>query len=151
MAEFNEIVRLLDTDIKGSIKLSQALTKVHGISYMFSNAVCSLINIDKNKKVGDLSKEEVHKIESLARAPEKIPSWLYNRRKDVETGKDVHLLKTDLKFQKEMDIKHLKKIKCYRGVRHSQGLPVRGQRTRSNFRKGKTIGVNKKGLKTGKK
>jgi small subunit ribosomal protein S13 len=45
-----------------------------------------------------------------------------------------------------MDIKNLRKMKCYRGVRHSLGLPVRGQKTRSNFRKGKTVGVRKKGI-----
>ncbi|MAG45490.1 MAG: 30S ribosomal protein S13 [Nanoarchaeota archaeon] len=152
--EFNQIVRLLDTDVKGNFQTVHALTKVHGISNMFSNAICSSLNVDKTKKIGELSSEEIKRIESAVQNPDNIPNWLYNRQKDLETGKDSHLLRSDLKFQKDMDIKNLRKIKCYRGVRHSLGLPVRGQKTRSNFRKGKTVGVRKKGItqaKTDKK
>lgn len=144
--DFNQIVRLLDTDIKGNFQTAHALTKVHGISYVFSNAVCNILNLDKARKIGELSPEELKRIESLVKNPENIPSWLYNRRKDLASGQDKHLLRSDLKFQKETDIKNLRKIKCYRGVRHSLGLPVRGQRTKGNFRKGKTVGVRKKGL-----
>jgi|TARA_B100001971_G_C18168505_1_gene525675 small subunit ribosomal protein S13 len=144
--EFNQIVRLLDTDVKGKFHTVHALTKVHGISAMFSNAICSSLNIDKTKKIGELSSEEIKTIEAAVQNPDKIPTWLYNRQNDLETGEDSHLLRSDLKFQKDMDIKNLRKMKCYRGVRHSLGLPVRGQKTRSNFRKGKTVGVRKKGI-----
>ena len=55
------------------------------------------------------------------------------------------MLTNDLDIQKEFDIKRLKKIKSYRGLRHAQGLPVRGQRTRSHFRKkGGAVSVRKK-------
>ena len=76
-----------------------------------------------------------------------IPAWLFNRRKDAETGKDKHLLAADLTFQKDNDIKLLQKMKSYRGSRHQAKRPARGQRTRSNFRKnkGKVTGVKKKG------
>jgi len=147
MAEnFNEMVRLLDTDIRGGLKTHHALTKVKGISHNLANALCSVANLDKAKRIGELSKEEIKNIEFLIKNPNKIPTWLFNRRKDNETGEDKHLLKADLKFQKEMDIKELQKIKSYRGVRHHAGLPVRGQRTRSNFRRGKTVGVRRKGV-----
>ena len=66
-----------------------------------------------------------------------------NRRKDIDTGKNIHIIGSDLSLQKEFDIKRLKKMKCYRGVRHSTGQPVRGQRTRSHFRKNKSVGVAK--------
>jgi len=77
---------------------------------------------------------------------------MLNRRKDYETGEDKHLLSSDLAFTKDNDIKMLKKIKSYKGMRHAFGLPVRGQRTRSNFRrnKGKVTGVQKKKIKSGK-
>ena len=69
-----------------------------------------------------------------------------NRRRDYDTGEDKHLLIGTLQFSKDNDIKRLKKIKALRGMRHQKGLPVRGQRTKSNFRrnKGKVIGVKKK-------
>ena len=72
-----------------------------------------------------------------------IPMWMFNRRKDRETGEDVHLLTNELVFSRENDIKRMRRIKNYTGARHSLGLPVRGQRTKSNFRpnKGKVTGV----------
>src|SRR3989338_3951675 len=151
--EFKQMIRLLEKDINGNLQTRHALTKVYGIKYSLSNAVCNLAQIDKAKKIGSLSDQELEKIQSIVRNPSDIPAWALNRKRDQETGKDLHLIGSDLKFSKEMDIKHLRKIKCYRGVRHSLGLPVRGQRTRSNFRQGKTVGVKKKSLKstTGKK
>ena len=151
--EFKQMIRFLEKDIKGNLQIYHALTKVYGISYSLSNAICNLAQIDKSKKIGSLSDQEIGKIKSIAANPADVPSWAFNRKKDRETGKDIHLIGSDLKFNKEMDIKHLRKIRCYRGIRHSLGLPVRGQRTRSNFRHGKTVGVKKKSLKsaTGKK
>jgi len=145
--EFNQIIRILSTDINGNLQTSHALTKIHGVSFMLSNAVCKLADLNKSEKIGTLPQESLKKIESILKS-EEVPVWLRNRRKDLDTGKDKHLTGPDLKFQKDVDIKQLRKIKCYRGVRHSLGLPVRGQRTRSNFRKGKTVGVRKKSLKT---
>jgi small subunit ribosomal protein S13 len=70
---------------------------------------------------------------------------MVNRRYDYETGQNKHLLSGDLQYTIENDIKMMKKMKCYKGVRHILGQPVRGQRTRSNFRrnKGKVMGVKR--------
>ena len=151
--EFRYMIRLLDKDINGNLQARHALTKVYGIKYFLSNAICNLAQIDRVKKMGALSDQEIQKIQFIVKNPTEIPSWAFNRKKDRETGSDKHLVGADLKFSREIDVKHLRKIKCYRGVRHSLGLPVRGQRTRSNFRQGKTVGVKKKSLKsaTGKK
>ncbi len=65
------------------------------------------------------------------------PVWMLNRRKDLELGEDRHLITSDLTFTQDNDIKMLKKIRSYKGVRHILGQPVRGQRTKSNFRKNK--------------
>ncbi len=149
--EFKELVRIMDADIVGTKPLYHALRRVYGVSYTFSNAVCLISGIDRNTKVGELSEDEVKKIEGIIKNPLKngIPTWLVNRRKDYDSGEDKHLSTSDLKLAKEFDIKRLRKIKCYRGTRHSAGLPVRGQRTKSNFRrnKGKTTGVKKKSAK----
>lgn len=80
-----------------------------------------------------------------------FPSWLLNRRKDVETGENSHLSGVALDLKKREDINRLRKIKSYKGFRHELGLPVRGQRTRSSFRRNKTVGVSKKKAMEAKK
>lgn len=137
MAEYKHIVRILNTDLDGSKKTVDALRKLHGVSFMYANAVCYLAKVDRYKKAGDLSDAEIQKLEQTVKNPSGMPSWMFNRRKDYETGKDVHLLVTDLDLTKDNDIKRLKKIKSYRGIRHIHGQPTRGQRTKSNFRKNK--------------
>ena len=99
--------------------------------------------------------QEVKKIAEILRDPAafNIPTWMFNRRKDYDTGADQHLLSSSLDFAHEMDIKRMKKTKSYKGLRHQWGQPVRGQRTKSNFRKNKgkvTLGVVKKKIKSGK-
>jgi len=145
--EFRQIVRIMDVDVDGNKSIYLALKKVKGISFSFANAICNLMGIDRKRKVGTFSEEEIEEIEKLIKNPKGIPKWLYNRRKDYDTGEDKHLVSSDVDLQKEFDIKRLKKIKCYRGMRHALGLPVRGQRTKSHFRKGRTLGVMKKGVK----
>ena len=142
-------IRVANTDLDGKKPILNALTKIKGIGTMFANTVCSLANIEKTKKAGSLSDEEVKKIDEIVKDPLKfkIPSWLLNRRNDVEEGTDKHLITSNLIFTQENDIKIMKKIKCYKGIRHGMGLTVRGQRTKSNFRKNKgkvSLGVKKK-------
>ena len=148
--DFKHIVRLAEADLKGERIVISSLRNVKGVGFAFANAICKITNTDGSRRVGTLKDEEIKTLENAIKNPEKIPKWLYNRKKDFDSGEDKHLTSSDLKLQKEFDIKHLKKIKCYRGVRHSFGLPVRGQRTRGNFRHGKTIGVRKKGIQTPK-
>lgn len=150
---FRQIVRFLGADVKGESKLSDGLRRVRGIGFIYANAVCNAAGIDSNVKVGNLSDEQIKKLTEIIKNPTKngIPLWLLNRRKDRETGENRHIVTSDLKFENEFDIKKLKKIKVYRGIRHAYGLPVRGQRTRGHFRHGKTVGVRKKGVISQKK
>jgi len=142
------VVRILSEDIEGGMKIYAGLTKIKGVSWSLSNAVCTVMGVDRNRKVGSLSAEEVKKISDFLKNP-KIPKFLLNRNSDFETGKDMHKVGTDLELQTEFDIKRLKKIKSYRGIRHGAGLPTRGQRTKSNFRKNrrKGAGIKKKSKK----
>jgi len=119
---------------------------------MFANAVCQVLKLDKNRKAGEFSEEEINKIEDCLGNPAKynIPVWMFNRRKELETGQDKHIVSIDLDLKKEFDIRRLKKIRSYKGWRHARGLPVRGQRTRASFRKGVALGVKRKKI-TGKK
>ncbi|MEM3074374.1 MAG: 30S ribosomal protein S13 [Candidatus Pacearchaeota archaeon] len=140
------LVRIYSTDISGDKNFYVGMTKIKGISFQLSNAISHVLKIDKNKKLKDLTKEEILKIEKEIKNPN-VPYFLFNRVKDIESGLNKHLLTTELDLQRDFDIKRLKKIRSYRGLRHAKGLPVRGQRTKSHFRKrgkNRVIGVQKK-------
>jgi small subunit ribosomal protein S13 len=141
------LIRILGKDVRGDKKLSVGLTQIRGISWAFSNAICTYLKIDGDKKVQDTDTKDLAKIEAFMQNPQ-VPSFLKNRRNDFEDGQDKHLVGADLKLRHEFDIKRLKKIKSYRGVRHTLGQPVRGQRTKSHFRtnrkKSGAVGVRSK-------
>jgi len=141
-----KLIRILAKDIEGGLNVYVGLTKIKGISWSVANAICKSLNLDKKRKIGSLTKEEIDKINDFMKDA-KVPSYLLNRKFDSETGEDKHLIGTNLELQKEMDISKLKKIKSYKGFRHAAGLPLRGQRTRSHFRrnKRKSVGIKKKG------
>ncbi len=141
-----KIVRILQKDIEGRTSVYAGLAKIKGVSWSLSNAACKKIKIPKNKKIGDLTQDEIKEIEKFLKNPEGLPSFLVNRQKDFESGQDKHLTGTDLELRKDFDIKRLKKIKSYRGLRHMINLPMRGQRTKSNFRRNraKGSGIKKK-------
>lgn len=141
-----KIVRILSKDIKGEMRLYPGLTKIKGVSWGLANSVCEILKLNKNRKIGSLTEEEINLISEFLKKP-RTPSFLINRRKDFETGENKHLTGSDLELRNEFDIKRLKKIKSYRGLRHLIGLPMRGQRTKSNFRKNrkKGTGIKKKG------
>jgi len=134
------LVRVLGKDIRGDIKIGSALTKVNGISWALSNAVCKLLNLDRGKKLQDFDKPELAIVEDFMKNPT-VPTFLKNRQKDLDSGEDLHVSGIDLKLRKEFDIKRLKKIKSYKGIRHTVGLPVRGQRTKANFRRNRKPSV----------
>jgi len=144
---FRHIVRIANTDLDRNKAILDSLRKIKGVSFMFSNMVCYMANVDKLKKTGHLTEEEVSKLDDVLRNPirYKAPAWMLNRRGDVETGENMHIITGELKFFQENDIKMMKMIRSFKGVRHIMGQPVRGQKTRSNFRKnkGKVMGVKR--------
>lgn len=142
------IVRILAKDIEGGMTVYSGLTKIKGISWSFANAICNKLEMDKNRRIGSLTDEEVQKITEFVKNPSELPKNMLNRPNDVETGEASHLIGADLDLKKEFDIKRLKKIKNYRGLRHIAKLTLRGQRTRGNFRRNKSKGV---GIKKKKK
>lgn len=143
--EDDRVVRILSRDIEGKMRIYPGLTKIKGISWSVANAICINSGFDRKRKIGSLSEAEVKKLEAFIKNPE-LPSFMVNRKFDIETGEDKHLVGTELELRKEFDIKRLKKIKSFRGIRHVAGLPLRGQRTKANFRKNrkKSVGINKK-------
>lgn len=147
--EFRHILRITGTDVNGTLKMPYALKRIKGVNLILANAVLKKAEINPEKRAGFLTEAEVKRIEQIIKEPTKfeLPSWLLNRRKDLETGKDLHLIRADLDLRTKMDVKRMKEIKSWRGYRHAYGLKVRGQRTRTTGRKGKAVGVKVKKLK----
>ncbi|MEK6857423.1 MAG: 30S ribosomal protein S13 [Nanoarchaeota archaeon] len=146
------LIRIANTDINGNKPVMYALKKIKGVGINFASAAIRILKLNPVQKIGLMTDAEIKSIEEVVRNPQKfhIPTWLYNRQNDLETGNNMHLLGTELMLAHEGDIKLMKKIKCYKGVRHILGQPVRGQRTRGNFRKNKgkvKLGVYKSAIK----
>ena len=146
--DFKYIVRVANTDLNGNKKLIDSLRKIKGVGFMFANAICEFSGVQPNKQTGILTKQDVEKLEKVLKNPLSVglPTWMLNRRKDYETGEDLHLVGSNLRYQLDNDLKSMKKLKSYRGMRHAYKLPVRGQRTKSNFRnkRGKSLGGKRK-------
>jgi len=123
------------------------LTQIRGVGYMFANTILNLLKINPDQRIGYLSSEQVKSIENIIKNPSasNFPSWFLNRRKDVETGEDKHLITSDIAFTVRNDIEREKTSGSWRGIRHMFGLKVRGQRTRCTGRKGGAVGVAKGG------
>ena len=145
--EYNHIVRIVGNDIPGEKKLIIGLTQIKGVGFNFATAILDTLKIDPNSNIGYLTDADVQNIEKLITDPSSsnFPTWFLNRRKDVETGKDIHLLTSDIDFTLRNDIERERITNSWRGYRHLYGLKVRGQRTRCTGRKGGAVGVAKGG------
>ncbi len=141
------LVRIANTDLPGNKPIAYALLSIRGVGFSYAMMACNLARILPTQKAGALNDKHVALLESVITEPAKhgVPGWMLNRQKDMETGQDMHILGPTIKFIQDNDVRLMKKIRSYKGMRHAAGLPVRGQRTRSNFRKnkGKTVGVIK--------
>lgn len=122
------MARISGVDIPNNKRSEIALTYIFGIGRVSASAILEKAGIEPAKKAGDLTDEEIGKL-----------------RRVIESGYQVE---GDLRAQVSINIKRLVDIGCYRGLRHRKGLPVRGQRTKTNARtrKGprKTIANKKK-------
>ena len=117
------MARIAGINIPTQKKLGIALTYIYGIGKCMSKQICEKAKVNSEKKVHTLSEDEVIRI-----------------RETIDSGSNVE---GDLRREIAMNIKMLKDMKCYRGIRHIKKLPVRGQRTHTNARtrKGKAIAI----------
>ena len=145
--EYNYIIRILGNDIPGDKKMVIGLTQIKGVGYMFANSIINNLKINSELRIGNLSNEQIKSIENIIQSPSSsnFPSWFLNRRKDIETGEDKHLITSDIAFTVRNDVEREKTAGSWRGYRHMFGLKVRGQRTRCTGRKGGAVGVAKGG------
>lgn len=145
---FKPIVRIGDKDLDGHKAVAYALADIKGIGVNTAFALCRVLGIDPLMKLGFLSDTDIKRLDEAVRKlheylPENVRRWFVNRPRDPYTGKDLHLIGADLIVTVRNDIEIMKKIRCWRGIRHMLGLKVRGQRTRTTGRTGITIGVTK--------
>lgn len=142
---FNFIVRIASSDIDGQKRVVIGLQSIKGVGKRVAEIVVRKADIDPTVKIGSISDEKVKQLEQcIMTYVEYAPNWVVNRQVDYESGADMHLIGNDLDMVQKDDINRMKMIRCYRGIRHETHHKVRGQRTRSNGRKGLTMGVQKK-------
>ncbi len=117
------MARLAGVNVPSSKRLVIALTYILGIGKKYANDICTTVSIDKNKRVNNLTEDEIIKIR--------------------ECLDKSYVVEGDLRRSVSNNIKRLTDLGCYRGLRHRNKLPVRGQRTHTNARtrKGKAIPI----------
>lgn len=124
------MARIVGVDIPNDKRVVISLTYIYGIGLTTAKKICKDANVSEDIRVKNLSEEQITRI-----------------RAEISKYK----VEGDLRREVAMDIKRLTEIGCYRGLRHRHGLPVRGQRTRTNARtrkgKAKTIANKKKAVK----
>ena len=138
-------VRVRNTDLDGTRSVQIALTKIPGIGRITARAISRLAKVNPLDVMGKLDDAGVDRLrEVVDNYGPQVPRWMLNRPADPYTGEGKHLLSTDVLIAKEEDVNRMRKIRCYRGIRHETGQKVRGQRTKSTGRTGTTVGVKRK-------
>ena len=121
------MARISGVNLPTNKRVKVALTYIYGIGHTTANEICKIVGISDDKRVNKLTDEEVLKI-----------------RKHIE---NKYKIEGDLRSEVSLNVKRLTDLGTYRGLRHRQKLPVRGQRTHTNARtrKGKGVAIaNKK-------
>lgn len=144
--ELKRVVRLLNTTLDGTKPVLVSLTNVKGTSYTLATAILGKAGVAPTKRLGELTEEEYARIEDVANNPEKygIPWWLMNRQKDYRSNESMILVGDDVNWYMTQDVNLMKKIGSWKGIRHDLGLKVRGQRTKTTGRTGRTVGYQRK-------
>ncbi|MBL7118884.1 30S ribosomal protein S13 [Candidatus Bathyarchaeota archaeon] len=147
--DYRHILRIRGTDIAGSERVAYGLVKIKGLSVNLASVITHVLGIEPKTRAGNLSDKDVQRIEDFLGNPKKygVPSWYLNRRKDRESGEDLHDTGPDLTLRNRSDIERLRKIQSWRGVRHMLGLKVRGQHTRTTGRTGRSVGVSRSAVR----
>lgn len=135
-----------NTNVNGKHKVPFALRIIKGVGRRFATLTCKIAQINVNRRAGELTTEEMDKVNDIITKPNdyNIPKWFMNRQRCIKDGSWSQLISNNLDTRLREDLERMKKSKMHRGLRHYWGLKVRGQRTKSSGRTGKTLGVTKK-------
>ena len=143
--DFSYILRIADSDIDGLRPIAIGITSIKGIGMRTSQQICRLAGVDGNTLGGHLSDDEQDRLRnSIEDYATTVPWWLVNRQRDIGTNEDAHIVATEVKMTRDDDVARIAGVTAYRGMRHRSGHKVRGQRLRSNGRKGSSLGVERK-------
>ena len=138
-------VRIGTTDLDGTKSVRVALTGIKGVGRHTSSVISRMAKVNEYSTLGRLDEDGVNRLRAaIDQYSTKVPAWMTNRPKDVYTGESRHLLGVDVTMARDDDVNMMRKIRCYKGIRHETGQKVRGQRTKSTGRTGATVGVKKK-------
>ncbi len=142
--EIRHIVRIADTDLEGRRSIQYALTGIKGISRRTAKIITVNAGLDPIATMGYLNDADIEKLKTTVdNISTLLPTWMMNKQNDILTGENRQILGTDVMLSRNEDINLMKKVRSYKGLRHERGLRVRGQRTRSTGRKGRTVGVTR--------
>jgi small subunit ribosomal protein S13 len=142
--EIRHIVRIADSDLDGRRSVQYALTGIRGISRRVAKIISINSGLDPISTIGYLNDADIDKLKSsVDNISTLLPTWMMNKQNDIMTGEDRQILGTDVMLSRNEDINLMKKVRSYKGLRHDRGLRVRGQRTRSTGRRGRTVGVTR--------
>lgn len=108
------VARIAGVDLPNNKRAEIGLTYIYGIGRSTSNKILKACEVDPNKRIGELSEDELNKLREII--------------------EKQFVIEGDLRREVNMNIKRLMDIGCYRGLRHRRGLPVRGQKTKTNAR-----------------
>ncbi len=138
-------VRIGTTDLDGTKSVRVALTGIKGVGRHTSTVISRMAKVDEYALLGRMDEAAIGRLRTaVEQYSGKIPGWMANRPKDLYTGEARHLIGADVSLARDEDVNLMRKIRCYKGIRHEQGQKVRGQRTKSTGRTGATVGVKKK-------
>ncbi|KAH9386140.1 small subunit ribosomal protein S18e [Nematocida major] len=145
-AQMQDIIRMYNTNINGRSTIVRSLTGIRGIGLRISNLICKKAEIDTSLRAGQVEQEKLSLISKILEAPQEfgIPVWMLNRQRDPQTGENKQLIANQVEADYRLYLERAKRLKHIRGLRLLKGLKVNGQRTKSNGRRGKTVGVSKK-------
>ncbi|TET87477.1 MAG: 30S ribosomal protein S13 [Desulfobacteraceae bacterium] len=151
--EFQYLVRIHGANLDGTKNLIYSLCDIKGVGKRLSQVIITGLGLDPSMRIGMLSEKDIKRIEEALNNPSAfgVPKWMFNRCKDQKTGEDLHLLGSDLAITQRDDIELMKETKSWKGYRHSRGLKVRGQRTQTSSRKGRSVGVSRRRIQRERK
>ncbi|OLS33048.1 MAG: 30S ribosomal protein S13 [Candidatus Heimdallarchaeota archaeon AB_125] len=143
---FRHLVRIKSTDLEGHMPVPMGLSRITGVNTRLAQAIAKILNIPASERIGFLTDAKIKEIETVISDPVAagIPAWLVNRRKDRQTGDNIHITEAQLILQTKQDIERYIRIRSRRGIRHQFKLKVRGQKTRTHGKRGTTVGVSKR-------
>lgn len=145
--EIKHFVRIANTDLDGKKSVQYGLIGIKGIGRRAAKILTVNSAVDPKATLGYVSDVETERLQlSVDNISSILPAWMVNKQNDIMSGEDKHLIGTDVLLGLNEDLNTMKKMRSYKGLRHERGLRVRGQRSRSTGRRGRTVGVSRAAL-----